>query len=97
MKRTITRIVTTILILYTGACAYLYFFQRSILYLPSTNLEAPEKYELSEAKLLKIKTSDDVEITAWYIEAKPGYPTLAYFHGNAGNLGRRAEKFKDFT
>lgn len=82
---------------YIGACAYLYFFQRSILYLPTKQIESPEKYELSNADSITLRTSDGVNITAWYIAAKKYKPTLVYFHGNGGNLSNRAKKFKEFT
>jgi fermentation-respiration switch protein FrsA (DUF1100 family) len=96
-NRILINAFTTLAVVYTGACCYLYFFQRSILYLPDKHLEEPAKYGLPKFEELKITTSDNVKLTAWYIPAKKGKPTLAYFHGNAGNLGRRAEKFKDFA
>jgi pimeloyl-ACP methyl ester carboxylesterase len=37
---------------------------------------------------------DGVELTAWRGDASPGKPTILYFHGNAGNLSDRAERFR---
>ena len=39
-------------------------------------------------------TKDGTELTGWYARASPGRPTLLYFHGNAGNISGRAERFK---
>lgn len=83
--------------LYISACGYLYFFQRSILYLPDKHLDSPDKLNLPEATSLKIKTVDNVTLTAWYIPAKDNNPTIVYFHGNASNLGKRVNKFKKFN
>ena len=35
-------------------------------------------------------------LVAWYGKAKPGQPTLLYFHGNAGGLADRAERIRRF-
>ena len=37
------------------------------------------------------RTADDLVLNGWYRAATGGRPTLVYFHGNAGNLGSRAE------
>jgi len=96
-KRIITLSIVVLAAVYAASCGYLYFFQRSILYLPDTHLELPEKYNLPEAKAIKIKTIDNVELTGWYIEPKQNKPILVYFHGNRLNLAKRANKFKDFA
>lgn len=97
IKRLLTGILAIIAAIYIGACSYLYIFQRSILYHPNQQLEAPEKYSLSDFSAVKITTADNLKITGWYIPAKEGKPTIMYFHGNAGNLGKRADKFRDFA
>ena len=39
-----------------------------------------------------IKTPDGETIVLWYAEAKPGLPTILFFHGNAGEISGRAER-----
>ena len=43
-----------------------------------------------------LKTPDGARLVAWYGKAKPGQPTLLYFHGNAGSLAVRAERIRRF-
>jgi fermentation-respiration switch protein FrsA (DUF1100 family) len=63
------------------------------MYLPFVGIEPPGAYGLVDFTSLSIKTSDNVHIQAWYKEAKRGYPTIIYFHGNAGNLAHRTQYF----
>ncbi len=93
----IKRIFISILSIYIGACLFLYFNQRNILYHPDTKLDQPAQYGFNGAEAIKINTSDNVKITAWYAPAEEGKPTILYLHGNAGNLGRRAGKFNDIA
>jgi len=37
----------------------------------------------------------DWSFTAWYAPGAPGLPTLLYFHGNAGNMSERADRFAE--
>lgn len=97
IKRLLHLIFAIIAIFYTAACAYLYLFQRDILYKPDKHLELPEKYNLNEASVIKLKTDDNIAITAWYIAPKATQPTIIYLHGNTANLGKRAKKFKEFA
>jgi fermentation-respiration switch protein FrsA (DUF1100 family) len=43
-----------------------------------------------------LKTPDGAVVVAWYGKARPGEPTLLYFHGNAGGLADRAERVRRF-
>ena len=69
--------------------------QRVLMYVPDPNRVDPAAHGLSEADEIVLRASDGVNLIAWYGAAKPGQPTLLYFHGNAGNLlsriGRTAE------
>lgn len=93
----VKKLLSILTAVYIGACGYLYFFQRIILYLPKKQIESQEKYELGNAESIKLHTSDGVNITAWYIPAKKNNPTLVYFPGNSGNLSDRENKFRDFS
>ena len=43
-----------------------------------------------------IETSDGLSLLAWYRPAQNGHETLAFFHGNAGGLGMRADKIRPY-
>jgi fermentation-respiration switch protein FrsA (DUF1100 family) len=43
-----------------------------------------------------LETPDGERVIAWYAKARPGQPTLLYFHGNAGGLAMRAERISDY-
>jgi alpha-beta hydrolase superfamily lysophospholipase len=40
---------------------------------------------------LELFTADGVAIRAWHIPARPGRPTVVYFHGNSGTMSGRVE------
>lgn len=96
-KRLLYLVLVIIISSYASACAYLYFFQRNILYLTDNKLAAPKDMGLENAEILSLETIDNLKITAWYIAPQADMPILVYFHGNAGTLNRRANKFKDFV
>ena len=47
-----------------------------------------------EAKVLRLKTEDGESLVAWSIPPAPGRPLILYFHGNAGGLDLRVERFR---
>lgn len=51
-------------------------------------LEAVREYELR---------GRGATLVLWVAQPAPGRPTVLYFHGNAGNLANRAERFAQFT
>lgn len=89
-------IIIIVSLVYLGINAYLYFFQRSILYLPVKEMSGPKNYGLYDAEEIRINTDDGINITAWYIPPKHNEPVMLYLHGNAGNLGDRTEKLEAF-
>jgi uncharacterized protein len=87
-----------------GACAALYaavfvallLGQRKILYQPDAAEVAPATLGL-EAETLRLKTADGETLAAWSIAPAPGRPLILYFHGNAGGLDLRVERFRAFA
>lgn len=75
----------------------MFFAQRHIIYKPSGELSRPSAYGLSEFKEMEFSMSDQNRIRAWYKPAKDKQKTLIYIHGNAGNLGDRANLYQAFS
>jgi len=81
---------------YCGLVLLLYIFQRNLLYHPSTKNSKPADYGISEMALVEIITSDGLKLDAWFKEAEEGKQTILYLHGNAGHLGHRSIKVKNY-
>lgn len=76
---------------------FLFVYQRNLLYHPVKELAGPHNYGIYEGQLVKLTTEDSIKISAWYVPPKHNEPVMVYLHGNAGNLGDRAEKLKSFV
>ena len=73
-----------------------YFGQRRLMYFPDRMRTAPAEAGLQGVEERVLKTPDGARIVAWYGRARPGQPTLLYFHGNAGSLAARAPRIERF-
>jgi fermentation-respiration switch protein FrsA (DUF1100 family) len=82
---------------YAALVGGLYLFQRQLLYLPDRTrpeLLGLEQLGVHEAML---STEDGLSLLSWYLPARPGRPVIAYFHGNGGHIGYRAERLLRFA
>jgi uncharacterized protein len=79
--------------MYLALVGGMYVFQRKLMYMPDRNIAAPEQYGLTGFADLHVTSPSGHKLQLWYREAKPGFPTIVYYHGNASHLGARAEKF----
>ena len=83
-------------------CAYAavvlaaYLGQRRLMYFPDRERVRPVDEELANVVEQTLKTPDGARLIAWYGKAKPGNPTILYFHGNAGGLADRAPRIQRF-
>ncbi len=84
-----------VILAYIVIVAIIYFFQRSLYYFPTRDMELPQNYGL-DMEVLTLTTSDNIKISAWYYKSKEEMPVIVFFHGNAGHLGYRSTKFQDF-
>ena len=73
-----------------------YFGQRSLIYFPDRARASPAEEGLPGVEERTLRTPDGARVLAWYGKARPGQPTILYFHGNAGNLADRAERVRRF-
>lgn len=81
-----------LLVCYLALVAGIFAFQRQLMYHPDRLIGPPAEYGLGQVR--DILTPGGVQL--WVSEAKHGYPTIIYFHGNASHLGNRADKFRAF-
>jgi fermentation-respiration switch protein FrsA (DUF1100 family) len=77
-----------------GFAAYL--GQRKLMYFPDRTHVQPSEVGLTDVHERVLKTPDGERVIAWYGKARPGQPTLLYFHGNGGSLSIRAPRFTRF-
>jgi fermentation-respiration switch protein FrsA (DUF1100 family) len=79
--------------LYAALVAGLFFGQRKILFRCDAAEVDPATIGL-KAEILRLKTEDGESLLAWRIPPSPGRPLILYFHGNAGGLDLRVERFR---
>jgi fermentation-respiration switch protein FrsA (DUF1100 family) len=70
----------------------LYAGQRKILFRCDAAEVDPATLGL-KAKILRLKTEDGETLLAWSVPPAPGRPLILYFHGNAGGIDLRVERF----
>lgn len=70
--------------------------QRHLMYFPDTTYYKPGQAGLSDVAELALETTDGARVFAWYAKAKPGQPTILYFHGNAGSLESRVARIEKY-
>jgi uncharacterized protein len=73
-----------------------YLAQRKLMYFPDRARTQPAEVGLPDVEERVLKTPDGEKVIAWYGKARPGQPTLIYFHGNGGSLRVRAERVRRF-
>ena len=83
--------------IYALLVLFLFFFQRSYLYFPSKEKIDVSYFIDSGLKEIELTTSDGLVLKSWFKKpsTQEGY-TILIFHGNAGHVGHRIEKFKRF-
>ena len=87
-----TTLITAALI-YLALLIAIYLLQRHLLYHPSRTQLSPEETGLAGVKVVNLATQPDEKLIAWYAPAQAGKPTILFFHGNAGDIAGRAERF----
>ena len=99
MKFARTRRILMLSVLgYAMMCAYLYLFQRTIMYHPDAKYSAPSPSLLPDMQEVDITTSDKLTLRSWYQPPRTtGSPTIVFLHGNRGGLTERTETYCDIV
>lgn len=85
------------LIAYLMVLAYLYVFQRQLLYFPDQSRPQLGALAGLGVREVQLTTADGLSLLAWYLPAPAERPVILYFHGNGGNIGHRAERLQRFA
>ena len=81
-------------VLLLGGC---YALQRSLMYFPAAEVPSPAAAGVPEMAAVTLHTGDGLALVSWYAAARAAQaPTIAYFHGNAGNIADRGFKVRPF-
>src|SRR6516225_7696908 len=82
---------------YAALVGGLCLFQRQLLDFPDR--ARPELFGLEQlgVREVTLSTEDGLSLLSWYLLARPGRPVIAYFHGNGGHIGYRAERLLRFA
>lgn len=83
--------------LYLAIALFMFFSQRALMYFPDPQRTDPKSIGLDEVQERIIDTDEGARVIAWYVPARPGNPTLLYFHGNAGSLETRSERIRKYA
>lgn len=78
-----------IAIIYAAIAALMWAVQRSLLYYPHRQMGTPADHGLPGFTALTLRAEDGMRLAVWHFPARQGFPTVLYFHGNAGHLGYR--------
>jgi fermentation-respiration switch protein FrsA (DUF1100 family) len=82
---------------YGGIVGGLYLFQQQLLYRPGK--VRPALGDLAQLGVAEVTltTADGLSLLSWYLSPAAGRPVIAYFHGNGGHIGYRAERLRRFA
>ena len=96
MREVLIKIVIFAGLSYLGLSLLAYFVQHRLTYFPDTSRIVPEAAGLRGVAEWVVETPDRGRIVLWRADAKPGQPTILYFHGNAAGLANRAPRVAFF-
>jgi fermentation-respiration switch protein FrsA (DUF1100 family) len=86
-------LLVSVIVAYAAVALGMYAFQRKLQYHPENKGLTPESAGISGASIEMLTTADGEKIILWHAPARPGKPTILYFHGNAGEIGDRPLRF----
>ena len=85
------------IVLFGGFVAFMYVAQRSMMYFPDTLRTPPGDAGLRDAEEVVLDTADGEKVIVWHLPPRGSKPVVLYFHGNAGALMNRVDRFRALT
>ena len=93
----ITSIIIYGISFYLFVIIIMFIFQRSLLYQPSKERLDPFLYSNTGLEKINLKTSDGLVLNSLFRKPSTNKnDTIVVFHGNAGHIGHRVDKFRSF-
>ena len=81
--------------LYLLFVAALFLFQRQLLYYPNPERPDPGLARLPGLEVVRVEAADGLTLEHWYVPpAAPDGAVVVVFHGNAGHIGHRDDKYR---
>jgi uncharacterized protein len=93
----LTTLIAIPVVAYLAVLAYLYVYQRQLLYRPERS--RPQLGELLSVRMREVQltTADGLDLLSWYLPSRNSRPVIAYFHGNGGNIAHRTHRAQRFA
>jgi uncharacterized protein len=88
--------LTVVLVAYAVFAVAMYKCQHLLVYRIDSRRIPPARIGLSDVDEITLEVPSGERLVAWHGEARPGKPTVLYLHGQAGTLGRRAERIRRY-
>ena len=89
---TLRTVILLAIAVYALIALFMFLQQRNLQYHPSNKGHTPSGLGLAGVSEETIETPDGEKIAAWHLPAENGSPTILFFHGNAGEIGDRADR-----
>ncbi len=95
LRRGLLAVLSLAATAYLAAAGLIYAQQRSLLFRPDPERVAPASVGLPEAQEIAFAAPGGPQVIAWRVPPRDAAaPIVLYLHGNARNLGRRADRFQ---
>ena len=82
---------------YVALVGALYVFQRHLLYFTIGGRPPLGQLAALGVQEVRLRTADGLFLLSWYLPPRDALPVIAYFHGNGGHIGYRAERLRGFA
>ncbi len=93
MIRFLKRVILWAIVLYIGLFAVVWFARSVFIYPFDPTYFTPQQAGEPRLNEYRLATDDGETLILWARPAKDNKATILYFHGNAGNLADRAQRF----
>lgn len=91
--KALRRFLIALILLYGLVLVAMYTQQRALMYFPSNDGIQPADRGLRNVQVEKLATPDGETLELWYSKARRGQPTVLFLHGNAGEIGKRPNRY----
>lgn len=82
---------------YGAAVGSLFLRQRQLLFRPDRRRPPLGPLAALGVRAVRLTTADGLDLSSWYLAPPGERPVIAYFHGNGGHIGHRAERLLRFV